>query len=116
MGVSAARAAYTDCPSSTFCLWHATNYTSTQWNFTNSADGTDHWFVLGNAYQNSDSLVNNRSARVLIGDFNLRGDDCIQPGLNYRRADLSTWHFNDGVDEAFNITELDLIYSGTVCG
>jgi hypothetical protein len=114
----AALAAYTDCPSATFCMWHDSEYSGTRWGYTNNNSGTDHWHLLygSPAYDNASSLIDMRDNIVYIdGGY---GSVCIGVGPNYRRANLANWCWPNtecAVTENDSITEIYLVYSGTSC-
>jgi Peptidase inhibitor family I36 len=119
---SAASAAYTDCASQDFCLWHDGSYSGQRWDFNIAANGYGHWNYVGDAaYHQASSLYNNRQHVTWIGDVELVGSnlpldvDCIGSGA--MRAHLSQYGYppNYTTGENDNIGYYDLQYSQTVC-
>jgi Peptidase inhibitor family I36 len=114
VGVSGTRAAASDCPSATLCLWHGTLYTSTQWNQNETVYPPDQWHKLGNAFDNAASLYNHRVNKAFVDETdNGPQKFCVKPGDMY--SNLGNQVFPNGDKLAFNIGWFDLIDPGTGC-
>jgi Peptidase inhibitor family I36 len=98
LSVSAARADYTNCGTSRFCIWHDANYSGGFCAFNETNNGSNTWFGTGACWDGS-SLYNNRSfsSRYSANILNGSEIDCITPGN--RIAHLGNYTYNDGLNE-----------------
>jgi hypothetical protein len=107
VGVSTARALYTDCISPNFCLWHDSEYNGTRWDFNTIQYPSGQWInVPSAAFQQASSLYDHRTNLARIQDASGH-KDCINPGLNFRRANLANWNWpNTNITENDSITQV----------
>jgi peptidase inhibitor family I36 len=110
VGVSVARAAFSDCPSANFCLWHDGDGTGTQWNFNETNHPANTWFELQNAYDNSASYRNYRVNKTFVDETdNGPQKYCFNPG---DFGNLVIYNFPNGDRLLDHIGWVDLIDSG----
>jgi len=106
IGVSAARALYTDCISPNFCLWHDSEYNGTRWEFNTIMYPSGQWInVSAAAKDQASALYDHRTNLARFQDGTHQ--DCINPGLNFRRANLANWNWpNTNITENDSITQV----------
>jgi hypothetical protein len=116
----AASASLSQCASGEYCLWSDTSYSGTFFEFDNASDGTNHWFTLTDPPGDTSSSAYNHRQNIVyishaIGDTSPppNSKDCMVPGG--QRGNLANFTYPDGTNENNNVSELDLIYSGTTC-
>jgi hypothetical protein len=107
LGVSNAKALYTDCISPNFCLWHDSEYNGTRWDFDTTMYPTGQWVNVPSAARDEASaLYDHRTNLARIQDASGH-QDCINPGLNFRRANLANWNWpNTNITENDSITQI----------
>jgi hypothetical protein len=108
LGVSAARAGmYTDCISPNLCLWHDSEYNGTRWEWNTTMYPSGQWLNLTSSQKNQASAIYDHRtnlARFMDGSGH---QDCINPGANYRRANLANWNWpNTSSTENDSITQV----------
>lgn len=114
---SAARADYTNCGSSNFCIWHDSEYSGGFCVFNERGDGSNKW-VGGqtNACWDGSSMYNNRMYKSRYSaDPDLSKEiACIKP--RDRIANLANgWKYKDGLNQNDNTYFVYLNDPGTTC-
>jgi hypothetical protein len=116
IGVSTARADSSNCPAGNLCLWFDAGFQGTQWDFNEHNSGANQWVALNNAYDNADSLYNNRVNKSLVGtNVNPVPNNrtCVNPGGLW--ADLAKHTYPGGIRLAYAIGAIDLIDPDPTC-
>ncbi len=120
IGVSAAKAALSDCPAGNFCLWLNNSYQGGMIEFNEHAQGSNQWFANPTGNPDWNSMYNNRTNKTLFGDFYANGvgppphaQDCTNPGG--QRGILSNFTYPGTSEKEPTVFVQKLVGPGTSC-